>query len=80
MQRRLPPWVGTHDKIKEEEEIREYAAMSPEERLERFCQINRLAWALFSQNPHRDEVLSQRDERSPESLALWKRLMQNRRG
>jgi hypothetical protein len=79
MEKRLPPWVTAHAKAKEEEEIREYASLSPEERLERFCQISRLSWALFSQNPRREEALAQRDERSPESLALWRRLMRERR-
>ena len=81
MEHRLPKWVEEHARQKEEEERREYAALTPEERLARFCEINRLGWALFAKNPRRAEALAARDERSAESLALWRRLMRDyRRG
>ena len=62
----------------EEEEIQECAVLRPEERLERFWQVSEAAWAFFSQNPNRGVALALRDERSPESWALWQRLMSTR--
>lgn len=79
MPKPLPGWIRTHAAAHDEAECAEYAAMEPAERWRRFVALMRLSNALFAANDRRSVALELRDERDPESIAVWRRLM-NRRG
>jgi hypothetical protein len=75
MSRPLPPWVATHGIARDDAEAREYAVLTPQERWERFVALSGLASTLLAANDRCEVAVTLRDERSPESLALWHKLM-----
>ena len=80
MAERLPPWVTSHEQHRRRAEFREYAGMPVEERWRRFLEAEAWSWILLSQNPHRERALERREARSPEAMALWRRLMDESSG
>ena len=63
------------DPTADDEETARYARMSPEERLELFLQLCDLTDAIVRGRPD-GHALRAPTPRSPESLALWARLME----
>ena len=78
MERNLPGWVRSHAKAHDDAECAEYAEMTPADRWRRFIAVTRLSEALFAANDHQSRARALRDERDPEAIALWRRLMARR--
>jgi hypothetical protein len=72
----LPPWARAADP---DDDTDRYAAMTPADRLQLFEQACELARSILAQRPDAEAVLARRVPLSPESEALWLRLVKEAR-
>jgi hypothetical protein len=80
MAENLPAWATRGSSAQDDAECAEFAAMSPAERWQVLAQLCKLGATLLAANDRRELALALRDERSPESVATWRRLMARRHG
>lgn len=71
-----PPWLDHANPV---DDRARYAAMTPEQRLEVFVEVARLADAILAERPDRIAVLARSDPMSARDEATWLALVRKGR-